>query len=204
MDAQPAAPAIRRPTRRAGSPGRRTTLVVMAVTTGLIVAAAYLANRPGDSIGLTQVNLTGTPQGPAPLVGQAAPTFSAKLVDGTSISLDDLRAKVVWLTFGASWCQPCRSENPDILAAYEAFKDRGVVVVQVFMQEDQVAVRDYAARVGLTYLQIPDPAARLSTEYRILGIPTHFFIGRDGVLREMKVGTMTRPDMTQVLSGLAG
>jgi len=204
MNAQPAAPSLRRPARPAAAPSRLVTLGVMAITAVLIVAAAYLANRPADATGLTPVDLTGNPTGPAPIVGQAAPPFTAKLVDGTTLSLADLKGKVVWLTFGASWCQPCRSENPDILASYEAFKDRGVVVVQAFMQEDQVAVADYANRVGLTYLKIPDPTTRLSTEYRILGIPTHFFIGPDGVLRQVKVGTMNRDEMTQVLSELTG
>jgi cytochrome c biogenesis protein CcmG/thiol:disulfide interchange protein DsbE len=204
MNAETSAPSVRRTAAKSGVPGRLTTVVVMAVTAILIVGAAYLANRSNGSGGLTTVDLTGNPTGPAPIVDQAAPPFTAALVDGTSLSLTDLEGKVVWLSFGASWCQPCRSENPDILASYEAFRDRGVVVVQVFMQEDQATVADYAGRVGLTYLQIPDPAARLSIEYRILGIPTHFFIDRDGILRQLKVGTMTRDDMTEVLNGLAG
>lgn len=204
MNAEQLATPIVRRTARSGGPSRTATVAVMAVTAILIVGAAYLANRQDDSSGLTPVNLTGTPKGPAPIVGQAAPAFTANQVDGTSFSLADLKGKAVWLTFGASWCQPCRSEAADIEASYEAFKDKNVVVVQVFMQEDQAAVKDYTERVGLTYLRIPDPRTTLSTEYRILGIPTHFFIGADGVLREMKVGTLTEDQMTQLLSGLTG
>jgi cytochrome c biogenesis protein CcmG/thiol:disulfide interchange protein DsbE len=200
---QLAAPVVRR-TARSSGPSRTATILVMAVTAILIVGAAYLANRQDDSSGITQVNLTGTPTGPAPIVGQAAPAFTAKQVDGTSLSLADLKGKAVWLTFGASWCQPCRSEAVDIQAASVAFKDKGVVVVQVFMQEDQAAVQDYANRVGLTYLKVPDPKTALSTEYRILGIPTHFFIGADGVLRQIKVGTMTGDEMSQMLTQLVG
>ncbi len=202
---QVAEPVIRRAARPAGAgPSRVMTIAVLAVTAVLIVAAAYFTNRPTDASGLTPVSLTGTPTGPAPIVGQAAPAFTANLVDGTSFSLSDLKGKAVWLTFGASWCQPCRSEAADIEALYQAFKDKGVVVVQVFMQEDSPAVKDYTDRVGLTYLKIPDPRTTLSTEYRILGIPTHFVIGRDGVLRQIKVGTMTADEMSQVLTGLAG
>ena len=200
---QLATPVIRRTARSTG-PSRTATIAVMVVTAILIVGAAYLANRQDDSSGVTAVNLTGTPTGPAPIVGQVAPAFTANQVDSTSLSLADLKGKAVWLTFGASWCQPCRSEAADIEASYEAFKDKNVVVVQVFMQEDQAAVKDYTERVGLTYLRIPDPKTTLSTEYRILGIPTHFFIGADGVLREMKVGTLTQDQMAQLLSGLTG
>jgi peroxiredoxin len=204
MSSHQAAVATPRKARVGSGPSRLTTVLIMAVTAVLIAAAAYLANRPSDATGLTPVDLTGNPTGPAPIVGQAAPAFTAKLVGGESLSLADLRGTGVWLTFGASWCQDCRSEAADIVAAYEAFKGRGVTVVQVFMQEDEAAVKDYADRVGLTYLKIPDPSARLATEYRILGIPTHFFIGPDGVLREVKVGTMTLDEMKATLGELAG
>jgi cytochrome c biogenesis protein CcmG/thiol:disulfide interchange protein DsbE len=203
MNAEPlASPVVRRASRPAG-PSRTGTIVVLAVTALLIVGAAYLTTRQ-DSSGLTPVNLTGNPTGPAPIVGQAAPAFTATLVDGSALSLADLKGKAVWLTFGASWCQPCRSEAADIEASSEAFKDKGVVVVQVFMDESQATVQDYATRVGLTYLKVPDPNGTLATNYRILGIPTHFFIGADGVLRQVKVGTMTIEEMSQTLSGLAG
>ena len=200
---QLATPVVRRVARPAG-PSRVGTILVMVVTAILIVGAAYLSNSRGDSSGLTPVNLTGNPSGPAPIVGQTAPGFTAAQVDGTPLTLADLKGKGVWLTFGASWCQPCRSEAADIEANAEAFRDKGVVVVQVFMQEDQLAVKDYADRVGLTYLKVPDPKTTLSTEYRILGIPTHFFIGSDGVLRQIKVGTMTSDEMAQALAQLAG
>jgi cytochrome c biogenesis protein CcmG, thiol:disulfide interchange protein DsbE len=199
-----AVPAVPRSARPSRAPGRVTTLVIMAATGVLILGAAFLANRQADASGLTPVNLGGTPNGPAPIVDQAAPPLTAKLADGTAFDLASLKGKVVWLTFGASWCQPCRAENADVLASYEAFKAKGVVVVQVFMDEDATAVKDYAARVGLTYLQVPDPAGQLSTDYRILGIPTHFFIDREGVLRQLKVGTLNRDAMTQVLTELAG
>ncbi len=200
---QLATPVVRRTTRPL-APSRVGTIVVLAVTAILIVGAAYLANggQAGAS-GLTPVSLTGNPTGPAPVVGQIAPPFTATEVDGTTLSLADLKGKAVWLTFGASWCQPCRSEAADIEASYQAFKDKGVVVVQVFMGEAQAAVQDYTTRVGLTYLRVPDQYETLSNNYRILGIPTHFFIGRDGVLRQIKVGTMTADEMAQTLGALA-
>jgi len=196
------APAIVRAPRGARVPGRLTTIAVLLVTGALILAAAYLTNRGPDSTGLTDVNLTGSATGPAPVIGQAAPALSATYADGSPFKLADLKGKIVWLSFGASWCQPCRAENADIEATYEAFKAKGVVVVQVFMDEDTAAVTDYAGRVGITYLEVPDPSSQLSTEYRILGIPTHFFIDRDGILRQIKVGTLQADAMAQTLTDL--
>jgi cytochrome c biogenesis protein CcmG, thiol:disulfide interchange protein DsbE len=204
MSAQPvAAPALRpqdRPAR--GGRGRVASLLIMAATGVLILGLAYVANRPADASGVTPVSLIGTPTGPAPIVGQPAPDFSAVTIDGKTVKLADLKGSIVWVTFGASWCQPCRAENPDVEATYEAFKARGVVVVQVYMGEDQAAVTDYSGRIGLTYLRIPDPASQLTTEYRILGIPTHFFIDRQGILRQLKVGTLDPDSMRSILTGL--
>lgn len=204
--AHPAAPggtpAIVRAPRGARVPGRITTLAVLLVTGALVLAAAYLTNGGTANGGLTNVNLTGTPNGPAPVVGQAAPALTATAADGSAFNLADLKGKIVWLTFGASWCQPCRAENADVEATYEAFKARGVVVVQVYMDEDATAVNDYAGRVGLTYLKVPDPAGQIATNYRILGIPTHFFIDRDGVLRDIKVGTLQAEAMAKALTDL--
>jgi cytochrome c biogenesis protein CcmG/thiol:disulfide interchange protein DsbE len=118
--------------------------------------------------------------------------------------VSDLRGKVVWLTFGASWCQPCRAENPDIKATSEAFRDRGVVVLQVYINQDQASVIDYASRVGLAYTKIADSDDQIATNYRILGIPAHFFIDRDGILRELKVGTLDAATMQSILTELAG
>ena len=204
MTTQPAtAPGLVRSPRTLSR--RLVTIGVVVVTGALILAAAYVTN--GQSVadnGLTSVNLTGTPSGPAPVVGQLAPAFTVAEADGTSLNLSSLRGSIVWLSFGASWCQPCRAENADLEATYQAFKDKGVVVVQAFMDDDAATVTDYAGRVGLTYIKVPDPNETLATEYRILGIPTHFFIDRDGVLRVIKVGTLQSDEMAQVLTDLGG
>lgn len=177
---------------------RLTTLVVIAVTGVLIGAVAYLSNQPTyatttlpDGTTITTVSVAGAASGEPPVVGRPAPDFAAATADGTPIRLSELRGKPVWLTFGASWCQPCRAENPDIEATYEKYRAQGLVVVQVYITEDARTVTDYATRVGLTYTKVPDPAERIAGQYRILGIPSHFFIGRDGVLRVLRIGSLT-------------
>ena len=97
-------PAIVRAPRGARVPGRITTIVVLLVTGALVLAAAYFTNRGSIDGNVTNVNLGGTPKGPAPVVGQPAPAFAMTQADGTAFSLADLKGKIVWLTFGASWC----------------------------------------------------------------------------------------------------
>lgn len=206
---EPTAPEVAAAEAARPSPARSriTTLAVLGITGAIILAVAFLSNQSAATSAdgaLTQVNLTGTATGAAPTVGQAAPDFAAMTADGTPFKLSDLKGTPVWLTFGASWCQPCRAENPDIEAAYEKFKAQGIVVVQVFMSEEAKTVIDYAGRVGLTYTKIPDPSETLATQYRILGIPTHYFIDKTGVLRQMRIGSLDPAGMEQAVKGILG
>jgi peroxiredoxin len=163
----------------------------MGVTAVAILAVAYMVNRPpAAGEGVTAVTLSGPTAGDPPRVGKQAPGFTARTVDGKTVNLSAFKGQPVWLTFGASWCQPCRAENPDIQAAYAKNQSKGLVVLQVFISEDASTVRDYGNRVGLTYDKIADPATKIASAYRVLGIPSHFFIDRTGTLRTLRVGTL--------------
>jgi cytochrome c biogenesis protein CcmG, thiol:disulfide interchange protein DsbE len=199
------APATTADDRRAVAPRQSVirTAAVMAITAVVIATVAFIVNQPNAAVGgVTEVTLTGAITGAAPTVGQPAPDFQAATVDGRTISLSDFKGQPVWLTFGASWCQPCRAENPDIKAVYERLQAGGLVVIAIFMSEDASAVRDYADRVGLTYEKIADPATTIASRYRILGIPSHFFIDRDGVLREMRIGALDQAGMERAVEGI--
>ncbi len=199
------APLEERPARSRRS--RITSLVLIGITAAVIIAVAVLANQPARTVGedgLTSVTLTGAAGGAAPEVGKPAPDFTALAADGTKVTLSDLKGHPVWLTFGASWCQPCRAEAPDIQAAYADFKAKGGEIVQVFLSEDSAAVKDYAGRVGLTYVKVPDPDTALASEYRILGIPSHFFIAADGTMHAMKVGSLDPDKIKAALAEIGG
>jgi cytochrome c biogenesis protein CcmG/thiol:disulfide interchange protein DsbE len=184
---------------------RLGTLVVLVVTGLVVWAGTYALGRPQEasaSSAVTSVNLT-VASGPAPVVGRPAPDFTATTTDGRQISLASLRGHPVWLTFGASWCAACRSEAPDIQAAYQRAEASGAVVVEVFISEDSATVRDYGARVGLTYPKIADPDTVIASQYRVLGIPAHFFVDPSGVLRTVKAGSLTSERMDAALAGVA-
>jgi hypothetical protein len=88
------------------------------------------------------------------------------------------------------------------MATYTTNADK-VAIVQVYMSEDAATVKEYTDRVGITYLTVPDPNEVLAAQYRILGIPSHFFIDSAGVLREMKIGSLDPTSMQAALDRLS-
>lgn len=205
--------------QRAGSargqeaPDRRTrlrnsrlgTLLVLVVTTLLVLGGAYLLNRPGGESaghnaasgaspgageGVTAVDVTGGARGPAPAVGGPAPDFSATTVEGRRVALAQLRGRPVWVTFGATWCASCRSEFADIEAAHSRRAGTGLAVLGIYLSEDAAAVGRYASGLGLSYPQIPDPQTAIASTYRVMGVPTHYFVDREGVVRSIRVGVL--------------
>jgi peroxiredoxin len=177
--------------------GRLRTLLVLAVAATLVGVVAWVVDKPTDD-GVTLLP-GGATAGSLPRVGNVPPDFQATAVDGSAVSMAALKGKPTWLTFGASWCPDCRAEAPDLEATYAKYKAQGLSVLGIFIQEDQAAVLDYAKRVGFTFPMVADPSARIADLYRTYGIPLHFFIGRDGVIREVRIGRLSAGDMEQLV-----
>lgn len=181
---------------------RRRTLLVIAVVAALVVGGGWWLTRPttyGGS-GVTAVSVPGL--APAPRVGTPAPDFTATTVTGEEVTLSRLRGRPVWLTFGASWCAPCRVEAPDIQAAHAA-STQGVQVVAVYLGEDPATVRAFADALGLTYTHVPDPDRTLASAWGVNGIPVHWFIDADGLIRQTRVGIVGPEHIAGLLAALA-
>lgn len=129
---------------------------------------------------------------PSPLVGRPASAFSLTTFDGAPITLAGLRGKVVVLNFWASWCNPaCYDEAPVLERAWRTYRDRGVVVVGIDMQDTPEAARAFIQRFELSFLNAPDPHGKLAVEYGVYGVPETFFVARDGTIRAKHVGALT-------------
>ncbi len=163
----------------------------MVVTAAAILAVSYLANRPaGGGGGLTSVVLAAPASGPGPEIGKTAPDFSATTLAGRKVTLSELRGRPVWVTFGATWCQECRVEYPDLQKAYEKYRSQGLELISVFIQDDRSDIVGYANRVGLTFPKIDDSTDEIASRYRIAGIPSHFFVDSSGVLRAIEISAL--------------
>jgi cytochrome c biogenesis protein CcmG, thiol:disulfide interchange protein DsbE len=97
------------------------------------------------------------------------------------VTLEELRGKLVWLNFWASWCPPCQAETPVLRDMDERFRDQGLAIVGVAVQESAPdVVRDYVDRYGLAYPIGFDATADVFNRYRVFALPTQYFIGPDG------------------------
>jgi thiol-disulfide isomerase/thioredoxin len=114
--------------------------------------------------------------------------FSAPLLDGTQVRLSNLKGKVVFLNFWATWCPPCREEMPSMEALYRRFRGRDLEFLAVDIQEDKDDVAAFMKQFGLTFPAALDSTGRISAEYGIRGIPATFIIDKEGGIIASVVG----------------
>jgi cytochrome c biogenesis protein CcmG/thiol:disulfide interchange protein DsbE len=129
---------------------------------------------------------------PSPLIGRPAAPFTLTSFDGTRVELGALRGKVVVLNFWASWCYPaCYEEAPALERGWRAYRDRGVVVFGVDIQDKDEAGKKFIADFGLTFPNALDPTGRVSVDYGVYGVPETFFVDAGGRVRAKHVGGVT-------------
>jgi len=123
--------------------------------------------------------------------GDTGTTFSLTDLEGRPIRLADLRGKGVWINFWASWCPPCQAETPILRDTYAAYRDKGLELVAVAVQESSAAdVTSYAERYGLSHPIGNDASGDIFRLYRVFALPTQIFVGPDGVIRSVVQGPL--------------
>jgi cytochrome c biogenesis protein CcmG, thiol:disulfide interchange protein DsbE len=128
---------------------------------------------------------------PSPLVGRPAAPFSLTTLEGQPLSLADQRGKVVVLNFWASWCHPaCYDEAPALERSWRGYRDRGVVVIGIDVQDTAEAARKFMSDFSLSFPNVRDLAGKVSVDYGVYGVPETFFIDRKGVIRAKHVGAV--------------
>ncbi len=127
---------------------------------------------------------------PSPREGFSAPDFTLDLLGDGQLTLSDLRGKAVMVNLWASWCPPCRAEMPAIEKVYQAFQAQGLVVlgVNTTFQDSESDVAAFVEEFGLTFPILLDHEGGVSRRYQMRGLPSTFFIDRQGIIRTVVIG----------------
>lgn len=116
-------------------------------------------------------------------VGQQAPDFTINGLDGKPVRLADFKGKYVLLDFWASWCGPCRAENPNVVKAYNKYKDRNFTILGISLDKDKAAWEQAIKQDGLTWShagELADFQGATVRLYQVEAIPSSFLLDPNG------------------------
>jgi thiol-disulfide isomerase/thioredoxin len=182
--------------------GRQVIGTFVAIVIAIVVLVAITTPLNGSGAGPGTVDPRATSfiiSSPPPeglRVGATAPELAVKLADGSTyqladlhgnpIRLADLRGRGVWINFWTTWCPPCQSEVPILRSLSERYRDRGLTLIAISVQETSPAdVQAYADRYELGYTIGFDGSGTIFHEYKAYGLPTQLFIDPSGVINSI-------------------
>ncbi len=151
-----------------------TAIVVMILTSGLLITGCTAGSEPSTAV-----------------IGQAAPNFELQNLDGQSVSLNDLKGKPVLINFWATWCGPCVSEMPYIQEIYDEWSGKGLILLAINIGDSSSEAEQFLQNHNLSLPVLLDTGKVVARRYNIRGIPTTFFIDKDGIIQEKIIGAFT-------------
>lgn len=125
----------------------------------------------------------GTSRNPSEWIGKPALDFQVTDLKGEALSLAEYRGQVVLLDFWATWCPPCIAEIPNVKKTYEAYKDQKFQIIGISLDRSTEPLEDYVKKKELGWLHYWDKNRKVSTMYKVQGIPSTFLIDGKGVIR---------------------
>jgi cytochrome c biogenesis protein CcmG, thiol:disulfide interchange protein DsbE len=133
---------------------------------------------------------------------QAAAFTLDRLDGGGKVALADHAGKVLVLNFFASWCIPCKEENPALVRVWERYRSSDVVVIGIVYQDSLDSARRYVRDNGVTWPTVTDEDGRIAFAYGVFGIPETYFIGPDGIVAGRHIGPIDEATLVTAIESL--
>jgi peroxiredoxin len=185
---------------RQGTRPNRRFYVNVALAVLLVLFGVWVLWRGNQDVAPNRVNVDRYTT-PAPQI-KAAPDFSLQTLDGRTVKLSDYRGQVVLLNTWATWCPPCRAEMPDLEAFYRDHQGHGFVVLAVNSEESADTVTSFLEEHDFTFPVLLDPNGEVTKLYGIRGLPTSFFIDRDGTIQGVWSGQLSPTRLREIVDPL--
>ncbi|RKL69234.1 alkyl hydroperoxide reductase [Salipaludibacillus neizhouensis] len=131
--------------------------------------------------------------------GDVVPNFILKDVNGNKFELDDYKGKGVYLTFWATYCKYCTAKMEYLKEHYEKYKEKGVEIIAVNVDESSVQVQSFIDRHQVPYPNPIDRNMLVSNAYGVTALPHTLLLDEEGIVIERKVGGKTEAEVVEAL-----
>ncbi len=139
------------------------------------------------------------------LIGQPAPAITGETLSGRSFDLNRSRGRWVLVNFFATWCVPCRTEQPELVKFSEQHARTGDAdVVSVMFDDEPAAARKFFEEEGGTWPVVLDADRSISVRYAVAGVPESYLVAPDGTVVAKLVGGVTAAGLDKLLAELGG
>ena len=139
--------------------------------------------------------------GVTPSQDTVAPDFQLSTFDGTSVHLAAFLGRPVVVNFWASWCVPCKDEQPALNAVWQNYRDR-VVFLGVDIQDTQRDALNFLRQYTMAYPAVSDPQGTVYINYGVVGMPETYLITRQGMIGRKIVGPVDPRDLAASLDAM--